>query len=208
MNVANLIRQSTSSVVLLGPFVDDVDASPETGLTVAASDVQLSKQGTSGASAKTEATACTHVHAGVYECPLDTTDTATLGRLTAIVKMTGAMVVKNDFWVVPATLYDALAAGAGANGGLPTVDANNRVAGIQGTLANTLDALLNFVVEDQPSTKLKEAIAFILAFAAGQTSGMDTSTGVIKSPNGTENRIVGTLDGSGNRTAITLTAPS
>lgn len=30
---------------------------------------------------------------------------------------------------------------AGANGGLPTVDANNRIAGIQGTLYNTLDQI-------------------------------------------------------------------
>lgn len=203
-----MLKQSTAVTLLLGPFVDETDATPETGLTIASSSVQLAKQGTSGASAKNDSTSCTHVASGIYEAPLNATDTNTLGRLTVICKVTGAMVVRHDFFIVPATLYDTLLAGAGVNGGLPTVNGSNYIAGIQGSVANTLDGLLATIIEDKPNTTVREAFGLILAALVGQTAGMTTATGRINSPDGSEARVVATMDGVGNRGTATLTPPT
>lgn len=74
------------------------------------------------------------------------------------------------------------------------------------------DAMMAAVVEDDgpgaTNIALDDAIAFILAYAAGQATGQDTNNPVFKSPGGAENRIQGTTDGSGNRSAISLTAPT
>ena len=42
------------------------------------------------------------------------------------------------------------------------------------------------------------------AAAAGKTSGMDTGTGIIRDTTDAKDRVTATLDGAGNRTAITL----
>ena len=74
------------------------------------------------------------------------------------------------------------------------------------------DAIMAAVVEDDgpgaSNIALDDAIAFILAYAAGQATGQSTTSPIFKSPGGAENRIAGTTDGSGNRSAITLTAPT
>ncbi|MCK4444174.1 MAG: hypothetical protein KAW09_06500, partial [Thermoplasmata archaeon] len=75
------LKQSTAITLKIGPFIDDTDGkTAETGLTIAQADVRLSKNGGNIAQ-KNEATSCTHDELGVYGCPLDTTDTGTLGRL-------------------------------------------------------------------------------------------------------------------------------
>lgn len=102
------LKQSTAATVRLGPLVDSTDgASPETALTIAASDVKLSKAGGSQA-AKNDATGCTHDAGGTYACPLDATDTNTLGRLRIDVQMSGALPWWCDFEVLPANVYDSL----------------------------------------------------------------------------------------------------
>lgn len=74
------------------------------------------------------------------------------------------------------------------------------------------DAIMAAVVEDDgpaaSNIALDDAIAFILAYAAGQATGQATTAPIFKSPGGAENRISATTDGSGNRSAITLTAPT
>lgn len=73
-------------------------------------------------------------------------------------------------------------------------------------------AVLNSVVEDDgPSASnivLSNAIAYILAYAAGQATGQATTAPIFKSPGGAENRITATTDGSGNRSSIALIAPT
>lgn len=123
-------------------------------------------------------------------------------------------------------------AAAGQNGGLPTVDGNNRVAGIQGTI-NTLDALdtaqdsqhsatisaigaLNnladtdlrdLVIEDQGGgVSLGCALAVLLAYAAGDIATSEGDTDY-KDPSGTEERITGTVSSPGNR-AASITCPT
>jgi len=103
-----IIKQSTAVTLLIGPFVDDSDGNTaETGLTIAQADVRLSKNGGNMAQ-KNDATGCTHDELGYYTCPLDTTDTNTLGQLKIMVHESGALPVWMDCLVVTANVYDTL----------------------------------------------------------------------------------------------------
>ncbi len=103
-----LLKQSTAVTVKIGPFLDSTDGdTAETGLTIAQADVLLSKNGGAFAQ-KNEATSCTHDTGGMYGCPLDATDTGTLGRLQLFVHESGALPVWHDFMVVTANVYDSL----------------------------------------------------------------------------------------------------
>lgn len=101
------LRQSTAATVVLGVFVDSVDgATAETALTISQADIRLSKNG--GAFAQTNnAAGATHMEAGDFGIPLDTTDTNTLGRLRVRVSESGALPVWADFMVVPANVWDS-----------------------------------------------------------------------------------------------------
>jgi len=106
-----ILRQSTAATIKLGPFVDDTDGkTPATGLTILQADIRLSKGG--GAFAQTNnATGATHDENGYYGVPLDTTDTATLGRLTIAVTKSGALPVRDEYMVVTANVWDSLVGG-------------------------------------------------------------------------------------------------
>jgi len=79
----------------------------EAGLTITQADVLLSKNG-AGFAQKNDATGCTHDVAGMYACPLNATDTATLGRLQLFCHESGALAVWHDFMIIPANVFDAL----------------------------------------------------------------------------------------------------
>jgi hypothetical protein len=103
-----VLKQSTSVTLLVGPFVDDSDGNTaETGLTITQADVRLSKNGGNMAQ-KNDATSLTHDELGYYTCPLDTTDTNTLGQLKIMVHESGALPVWVDCLVVTANVYDTL----------------------------------------------------------------------------------------------------
>ena len=109
-----MLKQSTAVILKLGKFVDDTDGSTaETGLTIIQTHIQISKNG--GALTQTSASSPTTTHdaAGWYQIPLTVSDTDTLGSLTVVVDVTGALPVKRDFMVVPAAVYDALVSGTG-----------------------------------------------------------------------------------------------
>lgn len=104
----SILRQSTATTVVLGPFVDDADGkTAETALTISQADVRLSKNAGTFAQ-KNDATAATHMELGYYACPLSTTDTNTLGRLTVVVHESGALPRRKDFLVVTANVWDTL----------------------------------------------------------------------------------------------------
>ncbi len=103
-----LLKQSTAVTVKIGPFLDSTDGdTAETGLTIAQADVLLSKNGGAFAQ-KNDSTSCTHDTGGMYGCPLDATDTNTLGRLQLFVHESGALAVWHEFMVVTANVYDSL----------------------------------------------------------------------------------------------------
>jgi hypothetical protein len=102
------LKQSTAATVKIGPFVDEDDGkTAETGLTISQADVRLSKNGGNMAQ-KNDSDAATHDEIGIYDCPLDTTDTNTLGRLELFVHESGALPVWHEYMVVTANWYDTM----------------------------------------------------------------------------------------------------
>lgn len=119
------LRQSTATTLKLGPFVD-TDGAATTGLTISQADVRLSKNAGNMAQ-KNESTSCTHDEIGVYDCPVDTTDTNTLGRLRVDVAESGALSVWQEYTVIPADLYDTMF----------TANANRGIVMVSGTIGST-----------------------------------------------------------------------
>lgn len=106
------LKQSTAVTVKIGPFVDNADGDTVEGeLTIAQADVRLSKNGGDMAQ-KNEGTTCSYDELGYYDCPLDTTDTGTLGRLDLMVHESGALPVRHTYIVLPANTYDSLVDGS------------------------------------------------------------------------------------------------
>ena len=102
------LRQSTSQVVRIGPFLDSTDGvTPETGLTIANTDIDLSKDGGAFAS-KNSGGATVDGSNGWYSATLDATDTNTVGMLEVEVTVSGALPVWKTYYVVEEAVYDAL----------------------------------------------------------------------------------------------------
>lgn len=107
-----LLKQSTATTLLLGPFVDETDGkTAETLLTISQSDVLLWKEGGTTLAQKNESTSATHRSNGLYTAPVNTTDTNTLGTLVVSVHESGALPIRQDYLVVPANVYDSLVLG-------------------------------------------------------------------------------------------------
>jgi hypothetical protein len=106
------LKQSTATTLLLGPFLDETDGkTAETALTISQSDVLLWKEGGTTLAQKNEATSCTHRSNGLYTCPVNATDTNTLGTLVVSVSESGALPIRLDYEVLPANVYDSLVLG-------------------------------------------------------------------------------------------------
>lgn len=106
------LKQSTATTLLLGPFLDSTDGvTSETALTISQSDVLLWKEGGTTLAQKNESTSCTHRSNGLYTCPVNATDTNTLGTLVVSVSESGALPIRQDYLVVPANIYDSLVLG-------------------------------------------------------------------------------------------------
>jgi hypothetical protein len=106
------LKQNTAVTIVLPRFVDETDGqTTETGLTISQADVRLSKNAGTFAQ-KNDATACSHMENGFYSCPLNATDTNTLGYLTVGVDEAGALPVERSYLVVPANIYDSLVSGS------------------------------------------------------------------------------------------------
>lgn len=107
----NILKQSTAVTIVMGPMLDGTDGNtPETALSIAQADIRVSKNG--GAYAQTNnAAGATHMEFGKYSVPLNTTDTATLGKLRVDIHKSGALAVWREFTVVPAHIYNTLVLG-------------------------------------------------------------------------------------------------
>lgn len=103
------MKQSTAVTVKIGPFIDNTDGfTVLDALTILQANIRLSKNGLNMAQ-KNDATSATHDELGYYDCPLNTTDTATLGRLQVISSDATAMPVPPEYFeVVTANVYDTL----------------------------------------------------------------------------------------------------
>jgi hypothetical protein len=107
------LRQSTASQeVQLGIFLDSTDAvTPETGLTIANTDIKLFKTGAAGEVDKNSGGA-THDAGGKYIAVLDATDTDTTGSMTITCQVAGALPVKVTCVVLSAQVYDSIISGS------------------------------------------------------------------------------------------------
>lgn len=105
--MAQWLRQSTATTVLVGPLVDSVDATQETGLTITSGEVLLWKEGGTSLVAKNEASSATHRGYGHYTVPLDATDTNTAGQFTVAVYEAGIMVARERYMVAKTEPWDA-----------------------------------------------------------------------------------------------------
>lgn len=120
-----ILRQSTSSAVLIGPFVDDADGNTaETALTISNTDIRLSKNG-ANIVAKNSGGG-THDELGYYTITLNATDTNTVGRLQLMVHEAGALPVYHEFMVVEEAVYDAMY----ASGAVGPLEANDTGTGL------------------------------------------------------------------------------
>jgi len=119
------LKQSTATVVILGPFLDETDGkTPETGLTVTSMDVDLYKHDDDMSVAspytKVDLTITVldggtndmaHIANGYYALELTATDSNTLGRLMITANISGAIPVWHEFIVVPANTFDSFVLG-------------------------------------------------------------------------------------------------
>jgi hypothetical protein len=102
------LKQSTAITAKIGPFIDDGDGkTAEVALTLTQADIRLSKNGGNIAQ-KNEANNATTDELGYYDCPLDATDTNTLGVLQLFVHESGALPVFHEYMVVPANVWDSM----------------------------------------------------------------------------------------------------
>jgi len=132
----SFLKQSTASQSrAIGPFVDDTDfKTPETGLTIANTDIKLVVNG--GASANKNSGGGTHRVNGVYGVTFDSTDTATVGEIEVSVVVSGALPVFHKFWVLEEAVYDMLF-GASALGYIANAPVNvAQFGGSNGTFSS------------------------------------------------------------------------
>jgi len=170
-----ILRQSTSVNVMLGPFVNSSDGvTTEESLTLTQSDLQLSKNG-GAAAQKNDSSSATHIYGGNYSVPLDATDTGTLGSLTLMCKKSGALPVKADFMVVTANVYDTLFSTDKLN---VEVSVNNDKTGysISGT-KTTLDDL-NDISTGDVNTEVTNVLSTTTVKADVESISGDTTAAV------------------------------
>lgn len=93
--------------------------------------------------------------------------------------------------------------GSVAAGGITAASIATDAIDADAIASDAVDEILDRAVEG--SITLRQAIRVMLAALAGKVSGAGTTTITIRDANDTTNRIVATVDASGNRSAITLT---
>ena len=190
--MAQWIKQSTSSTIKLGPFLDDTDGkTPETGLTISQADIRLSKNG--GAFAQSNnAAGATHNENGYYDVPLNTTDTNTLGTLRVAVSESGALPVWQDYMVVPANVWDSMFGASTLNVNVSTMS------------SAAVDSILDDPVEG--SYTMRQLLRLMAAALFGKASGGGTATITFRDTGDSKDRITATVTSNGNRTTVVLDA--
>jgi hypothetical protein len=175
------IQLNSTSRPLLFLMVDSSDHL--TGKTGLSPSVTISKN---GAAFGAPAGAVTEVANGWYKVAGNATDSNTVGALLLHATATGADPTDEAYDVVGYNPHDAVRLGltglanavAGANGGLPLVDANNAVKVQTGTGANQLDVTSGVVQTDVAKLGGNATALARLTnlMKAAQTLTVDTST--------------------------------
>lgn len=182
------LKQSTATTLLLGPFLDSVDGvTAETALTISQADVLLWKEGGTTLAQKNESTSCTHRSNGLYTCPINATDTNTIGTLVVSVAESGAIPIRQDYTVLAANVYDSLFGAATDKLEVDIVQlAGSATAGsnlgrsalgiIRGTSDNTAFTATTTIMESDDITEATadHFIGRVIVFTSGALLGQAT----------------------------------
>lgn len=163
---------------------------------------------------------------GSYKYALSQAD-SNGNNISFIFTATGAMPVCVNIVTTAADPTDSVRLGltalpnaaAGANGGLPTGNASGQVTVVTNndktgyslatpppTANDNADALLDRAAGIETNRTVRQGLRLMLSALAGKLSGAATTTVTIRDTNDGINRIVATVDSSGNRSAVTLDA--
>lgn len=167
------LLQSTSRVVTFKAFLSSDHITAATGKTIA---VTISKNGAAFGNPSAGATNATEISAGWYSVTLSTTDTNTIGDL--IVR--------------------------GAEGTIDPAESMCQVvttASSAPTAAQIATEVYDQAAGVETNWTVREALRVMLAVLAGPTSGMGTTTAILKNPTGATNRVTMTVDVNGNRSS-------
>ena len=183
----NILELSMAVTLMIGPFVDEDDGkTAEAGLAIAQADVRLSKNAGNMAQ-KAEVNACTHDEIGYYTCPIDGTDTNTLGYLKVMVHEGGALPVWHEYMVVPANVYDSVVLGTDylqadtveISGTAQTAnDVGGDVDAILTDTGSTIDGNVDAILVDTGTT-LQGELDAIQAAVITNAAGVDIAADII-----------------------------
>jgi hypothetical protein len=194
------LKQSTAITLKIGPFLDEDDGkTSEGGLSITQANVRISKNGGNIIS-KGDTSSCSHDELGIYGCPINATDTNTLGRLQLWVHEAGALPVWHEYMIVDSNVYDSLF----GTDRLQTHTAEMTAGIITASVlaSDAVDEIIDEVIEG--SITLRQAIRALLAANAGKSTGGGTPTIKFRDNADSKDRISATVDSNGNRTAMTL----
>lgn len=180
------LRQSTASQEFkLGPYLDSTDGNTqETGLTIANTDVLLTKGGTTAEVSKNSG-GLTHIAAGRYGGTFNATDTDTLGILEVDSHVTGALPTHRTYFVLPAPTYDALVTNGLNNlGGVPQTADND----LKLVIVDAVVDAIKVTTDKLTFTETNQVDSNMLTHTATIPSSYITSTGIAGNA----------LDGKGN----------
>ena len=144
------LKQSTASQeVMLGPFLDATDGATAETMSLANTDIKISKAGadfvnknSGGGTDKTN---------GFKLITLDATDTATVGELTISCKMSGALPVFKQCWVLEEAVYDAIYAPSATLAASVASILEDTATTIPATIA-TIDTVVDAILVDTGTT--------------------------------------------------------
>ncbi|MFN7318923.1 MAG: hypothetical protein ACK5S6_05395 [bacterium] len=191
-----LIKQSTSTTILVGPVLDSTGAAVTTAVV---GDFKIAKNGTT---ATLSGATVTHDANGYYTIALTTGNTDTTGRLTIYSGNTAHSMATHRYSVLLASVFDALITNAtNATGGL--VAATGAISSLSGALDATSisDALLSRNVSNVESTCPEHCLAtIVLAMLEHAISG---NTLTIKRTNGSTTHVTKTLTSDAGAAPIT-----
>jgi hypothetical protein len=191
-----ILQQSEATAAYRRIPIQCVDATdrvtPETGLTFAASDIKITKNG--AAEANSGGTV-TEVAAGIYYYEATAAELNTPGFFNVRVAHTACASSASICQVVAFDPYSA------TNLGLSNLDV---ATGDIPTANEAADALLDRASAVETNLSVRGAMRLMLSVLAGRVTGAGTGTEVFRAAvSDAEARVTVTVDANGNRTAIT-----
>jgi hypothetical protein len=191
-----ILRQSTASQEVHFPAIlSATDLSAQTALSIANTDVKISKAG-STAEANKNSGGATHKAAGRYYCVLDAADTDTIGSGRIDIAMSGTLPVGVGFTVLAAAVYDVLF-GTTA----PSTFAGGAVASVTGNVGGNVTGSVGSVVASVAVASLAANSVTASALAADAVteiqSGLATAANLATVAGYLDTEIVAILEDTG-----------